>query len=114
MLRKKFLNAIKPDIIQQNNLLLSDSSGNFVNLLDKKAFSNNSFNEDLYNQETSIEIYKNFLNWLFLTFKISEKEFRMLILKSLKIKNKNKIKVLVTGCGLGEDVKMFCNLSNSI
>jgi len=99
--------------MQQNNLLLSDSSNNFVDLLYKKTLSNNNFNKDLYNQKKSIEIYTNFLNWLFLTFKISEKEFRMLSLNSLKIKNINLIKVLVTGCGLVEDVEMFCKLSNS-
>lgn len=57
---------------------------------------------ETYNQSFSVEVYRNFLNWLFQTFDEEETLFRKNLTKNLKIKEGNI--VLVTGCGLGEDL----------
>jgi SAM-dependent methyltransferase len=62
-------------------------------------------NLKMYNDESSIEKYRNFLSWLFQTFDVSEAEFRADLLGRLNITSG--MKVLVVGCGLGEDVAMI-------
>ncbi|KRI01742.1 hypothetical protein AO057_01305 [Curvibacter sp. PAE-UM] len=56
----------------------------------------------MYNSANSVEIYRNFLDWLFQTFNVQEQEFRVEILSHLKLSAG--MKVLITGCGLGEDI----------
>jgi ubiquinone/menaquinone biosynthesis C-methylase UbiE len=48
------------------------------------------------------EIYKNFLKWLFATFDVDETQFRKSLVEKLHLKPGNK--VLITGCGLGNDI----------
>ena len=55
-----------------------------------------------YNQSFSVEVYRNFLSWLFQTFGENEILFRKKMVENLRIKESNV--VLVTGCGLGEDL----------
>lgn len=62
-------------------------------------------NLQMYNSENSTDIYRNFLNWLFQTFDETEKVFRERLLQQLRLKKG--MKVLVTGCGLGEDIPLI-------
>jgi SAM-dependent methyltransferase len=55
-----------------------------------------------YDQESSAEIYRNFLDWLFQTFDESESAFRANLVARLKLQKGNR--VLITGCGLGADI----------
>ncbi len=57
---------------------------------------------DMYNQKISPDIYRNFLDWLFLTFNEDEASFRQKLIQRLKLQKGSK--VLITGCGLGDDV----------
>lgn len=65
-------------------------------------------NLQMYNSENSTEIYRNFLRWLFETFGENEKDFRAALLTELRLKTG--MKVLVTGCGLGEDIPLLLDL----
>lgn len=57
----------------------------------------------MYTKDDAEESYDNFLNWLFTTFNQNEEEFRLDLIKRLRIRPEHK--VLVTGCGLGDDLK---------
>lgn len=58
--------------------------------------------QNMYARKTASEIYRNFLDWLFATFEVTETEFRQAITQKLRLApGKN---VLVTGCGLGDDI----------
>lgn len=61
-------------------------------------------NLQMYNSANSVDIYRNFLDWLFQTFDIEEQEFRARILSHLNLSPG--MKVLITGCGLGEDIPL--------
>ena len=65
----------------------------------------------MYDQENSSEIYRNFLSWLFQTFNESELSFRTNLIEKLKLTGGNK--VLVTGCGLGNDIPPILNIIGS-
>ena len=67
-----------------------------------------AFSENLYNGEKSSENYKNFLKWLFQTFKTTEETFRKSLLKRFDLKNCEKI--LITGCRNRDDIKCLVNL----
>lgn len=56
----------------------------------------------MYDFEGARSIYRNFLNWLFRTFDADEALFRADLVRRLRLKSG--ARVLVTGCGLGEDV----------
>jgi SAM-dependent methyltransferase len=58
--------------------------------------------QELYNQAASIGVYRNFLDWLFQTFGENETSFRTRLIRKLSLVEGNK--VLITGCGLGDDV----------
>jgi ubiquinone/menaquinone biosynthesis C-methylase UbiE len=62
-------------------------------------------NLQMYNSENSTDIYRNFLSWLFQTFGETEKAFRERLLQQLRLEKG--MKVLVTGCGLGEDIPLI-------
>ena len=78
-----------------------------------KILNNNipSFTKQKTSKITTYEVrqanifYKNFLNWLFKTFKTNEKEFRKKLFQDIKLK-KNK-KILITGVGNGDDLKFI-------
>ncbi|NOV30125.1 class I SAM-dependent methyltransferase [Methylomonas sp. ZR1] len=65
-------------------------------------------NLKMYNSEGSTEIYRNFLNWLFETFDEQESFFRVKTINRLNLAKG--MKVLVTGCGLGEDIPLIMNI----
>jgi len=58
-----------------------------------------------YETDAANTIYKNFLNWLFKTFKTNENEFRKNLFKDIKFKKNQKI--LVIGAGNGDDIKFI-------
>jgi SAM-dependent methyltransferase len=55
-----------------------------------------------YNQTVSVPIYRNFLDWLFQTFGEDEPSFRRALVTKLNLAKGSR--VLVTGCGLGDDI----------
>lgn len=59
----------------------------------------------MYDHSDAVSIYRNFLDWLFATFNENESEFRKSLISELKISSNDKI--LITGCGLGEDVMIL-------
>jgi SAM-dependent methyltransferase len=70
--------------------------------LGSKIHDNDDGNRAEYDADQSVEFYRNFLDWLFATFRVSEAEFRRQSLAALALKPGDR--VLVTSCGLGEDV----------
>lgn len=73
-------------------------------------------NEIKYATNNLNERYRNFLNWLFKTFKVNEKTFRQNMFQKLSItENMN---VLITGVGNGDDIislkSIFSNLELNI
>jgi len=102
-------NSLKLDLATKyDNEITNYSPHEYINLLEKPLID--EFNSTQYNQENSTEIYRNFLNWLFLTFKENEVSFRIKCLERLGDINGQKI--LLVGCGLGEDVAAALSLVN--
>jgi ubiquinone/menaquinone biosynthesis C-methylase UbiE len=62
-------------------------------------------NLEMYNAHNSIEIYRNFLDRLFKTFSENEDEFRRNLIGYLRLSKGDK--VLITGCGLGDDISII-------
>jgi SAM-dependent methyltransferase len=56
----------------------------------------------LYHDPRAVEMYDNYLNWLFSTFAADEVEIRGRMAAKLRLKPGGR--ALVTGCGLGNDV----------
>jgi ubiquinone/menaquinone biosynthesis C-methylase UbiE len=67
--------------------------------------------QDQYSSSDAAEIYRNFLNWLFLSFNEDENAFRQKLISRLKAKAGDK--VLVTACGLGEDLQIIATIIGS-
>lgn len=65
----------------------------------------------MYNQQESTEIYRNFLDWLFATFNEDEDYFRKTLTAKLQVCGQDKI--LITGCGLGDDILPLLDLLGS-
>lgn len=64
-----------------------------------------ALNLQAYDDQLSTEIYRNFLNWLFATFGVGEREFRLGLIDRLALQPG--MKVLVVGVGLGEDLPLI-------
>ncbi|WP_082605364.1 class I SAM-dependent methyltransferase [Curvibacter sp. PAE-UM] len=88
----------------QNNIFrFAAAKSNVVDFIEPYVTSEyDRSNLQMYNSANSVEIYRNFLDWLFQTFNVQEQEFRVEILSHLKLSAG--MKVLITGCGLGEDI----------
>jgi SAM-dependent methyltransferase len=56
----------------------------------------------MYDTSEAAAIYRNFLNWLFATFGEDEAAFRQAMIAKLHLKPGSRL--LITGCGLGDDV----------
>lgn len=56
----------------------------------------------MYKKDDAELVYENFLTWLFETFNEDEATFRNSLIEKLNLKEGSK--VLVTGCGLGDDI----------
>jgi ubiquinone/menaquinone biosynthesis C-methylase UbiE len=61
----------------------------------------------MYDQKASVDIYRNFLDWLFQTFNEDERSFRANLIGKLKLRRGSR--VLITGCGLGDDILPIIN-----
>lgn len=83
--------------------------GKHQNYLDltPEQHSNEAHKEE-YDNEHSVEVYRNFLNWLFATFKTTEEAFRKDWIRYLDLKKGQR--VLITSCGLGEDIAACAKL----
>ncbi|MBC7405125.1 MAG: class I SAM-dependent methyltransferase [Cytophaga sp.] len=57
----------------------------------------------MYKKDNAESVYENSLTWLFKTFKEDDQSFRNSLLKKLHLKKGDR--VLVTGCGLGDDLE---------
>jgi SAM-dependent methyltransferase len=57
---------------------------------------------EMYSTDASVQNYRNFLNWLFETFNMTEEVFRASLAEKLHLKQSDR--VLITGCGIGDDV----------
>ena len=57
---------------------------------------------DMYNKTVSVQVYRNFLDWLFQTFDEDQSAFRKKLIEQLHLKKGDR--VLVTGCGTGDDI----------
>lgn len=64
----------------------------------------------MYDFEGARLIYRNFLAWLFKTFSVEEVAFRRDLVRRLCVNGD--ARVLVTGCGLGEDVLAIHTMLN--
>ncbi|MEY8673109.1 class I SAM-dependent methyltransferase [Francisella philomiragia] len=98
--KKLLLDSLKSDY----HIEMEGVNFNYANLLNNNREELHSI--ELYNNDASVEVYKNFLDWLFETFDTNEKAFRKEWLSLLNLKKG--YKVLITGCGLGEDA-IFCS-----
>jgi SAM-dependent methyltransferase len=58
--------------------------------------------QTMYDKSASVELYRNFLNWLFQTFNEDPSAFRKSLIQRLNLKKGDK--ALVTGCGTGDDI----------
>jgi len=99
---EELLNSLKKSVGDsfEKEKIFINSKKKFINLLNTDQL--NQFNEEYYNSDNSIQYYKNFLHWLFKTFNQNEDEFRRsCFLKFNNLKNK---RLLITGCGLGNDI----------
>jgi len=100
---KEQSNLVSPEGI---NYPIIGSRGNVVSFASaENELKNNHQNELMYSMDDSIEKYKNFLNWLMQTFKTDAVSFRELLVERLLLRPG--YKVLITGCGLGDDVEVI-------
>lgn len=56
----------------------------------------------MYRAGDSVQVYRNFLRWLFATFHTDEAAFRQALIAKLQLKPGQRL--LITGCGLGDDL----------
>lgn len=71
--------------------------------VDEKLLSGgDKISQAMYKKNDAESVYENFLTWLFMTFKVDEISFRNSLIKKLNLRENDR--VLVTGCGLGDDV----------
>ena len=62
----------------------------------------------MYDTQAAGEIYRNFLDWLFATFRVDEASFRRSLMTRLNPPLGGA--VLITGCGLGDDIPAALDL----
>lgn len=71
--------------------------------IDEKLLSGgDKISQVMYSRDNSEQAYDNFLSWLFETFNVDESIFRSTLLDKLNLKKGDR--VLITGCGLGDDI----------
>ncbi len=62
-------------------------------------------NRKAYDSPVSMDMYRNFLDWLFMTFSTDEATFRQDLVRRLQLSRG--AKVLITGCGFGDDIDVI-------
>ncbi len=73
---------------------------NFLDLAEAGAGQKASL--AMYDTEAACAVYRNFLDWLFATFRVDEASFRRSMAARLRAPSGGA--VLITGCGLGDDI----------
>lgn len=86
-----------------------ESIPNFLTPWEHGDLENQSLS--MYDQKDSTEVYHNFLDWLFKTFNEDERSFRLKLINKLRLSKGNKI--LITACGLGDDIRPILELFGS-
>lgn len=85
---------------------LAHAVPDFLNLAEAGAGSRTSLG--MYNTQAATAVYRNFLDWLFATFRADEAAFRRDMAARLRLSPG--ATVLVTGCGLGDDIPAILDL----
>jgi ubiquinone/menaquinone biosynthesis C-methylase UbiE len=80
---------------------LTGETSNVLDLFELKSGQDKE-NIATYSAANSVEVYENFLDWLFQTFDVDEKQFRESLVDKLELQDGQK--VLITGCGIGGEV----------
>lgn len=70
---------------------------------EKMLSGGDKISQAMYKKDNAESSYENFLTWLFETFRQDELFFRNSLIEKLDLKEGDR--VLVTGCGLGDDLK---------
>jgi SAM-dependent methyltransferase len=107
-LSKENLRAIDSGLKGANDLhypfLKTEGSNKIPVFIDEKMLTGgDKISQAMYKIDDAESAYENFLTWLFETFKQDETSFRNSLVEKLNLKAGDR--VLVTGCGLGDDVK---------
>lgn len=77
----------------------------------KSGHMKNTTTAGMYDASDSAAIYRNFLDWLYATFGENEAQFRRSLIERLHLQKGQR--VLVTGCGLGDDVLALVDMFGS-
>ncbi len=92
---------------QQRIFKYADAQSRVIDFVEPYVSSEYDQNNlQAYNSANSVDIYRNFLDWLFQTFDVQEDEFRAQLLSLLNLSEG--MRILITGCGLGDDIPMVC------
>jgi len=82
---------------------LTADGGDIPNFLpDAEGGKGRGASLQMYDTAAAEEIYRNFLDWMFATFRVEEADFRRDMARRLAAPKGGV--VLVTGCGLGDDI----------
>ena len=89
-------------------LLNIDSHNQIPVFIDESNLSSGDrISRTMYEKDDSEFVYENFLSWLFETFSIEEAKFRSALVEKLELEQGDR--VLVTGCGLGDDIRFIAS-----
>jgi SAM-dependent methyltransferase len=99
-------------LLRENNSLVNGEGESFSlirlgNFLVPEFARNDSSS---YEQENAVDYYENFKEWLFKTFNEDEEGFKRTLVE--KVVRKTDKQVLITGCGLGDDVFPILEVTN--
>lgn len=107
-LSKEVLHAVGSGLISSQGVhypfLNAETANPIPIFLDEKMLSGgDKISQAMYKKDDAESSYENFLTWLFETFRQDEASFRNSLIEKLDLKEGDR--VLVTGCGLGDDLK---------
>lgn len=97
------VDGLGSDIVRQ----LLGPNENYADLI-SDVFEADAANKEMYDNDQAVTYYRNFLDWLFATFRTDENDFRAECLDALGLSPG--ARVLITSCGLGEDAEVACAL----
>ena len=117
MLKTPYICPLSKTILQALDTGLVDNDGKQYPFLKNAATINpipvfiddslvsggDAVSQAMYKKVDAEFFYENFLTWLFTTFNQDEVSFRNSLIEKLNLKEGHR--VLVTGCGLGDDIK---------
>lgn len=106
-LSKESLHTVDSGLIGDNvhyPFLKAEAPNKIPVFIDEEMLSGgDKISQAMYKKDNAETAYENFLSWLFETFKQDEISFRNSLVEKLNLKEGDR--VLVTGCGLGDDLK---------